>query len=112
MCGDRFCLISGSWHIAWQLPLNGLYNPISELIGYNIQFPDYFLAVFLLPLMYGAWRFVVMHLLAGPMLAWALTSNPDEMPAVWCLFSIGILLIGVSPFVRHAVMGAHQRATI
>lgn len=110
MCGDTFCLISGNWHIAWQLKLNGLYNPISELIGYNIQFPDYFLAVFVLPLIYGAWRFVVLHLLAGPMLAWVLTSNPDEMPAVWCLFSIGILMIGLSPFVRYSIMGAQRRA--
>jgi len=30
------------------------------------------------------------------------------MPAVWCLFSIGILMIGLSPFVRYSVMGAHR----
>ena len=64
-------------------------------------FPTYLLVAFLLPLAYGAWRLVVFHALAGPILASALTDNPNEMPAIWCLFSIGILLIGLSPMIRH-----------
>ena len=108
MCGDAFCTVSGNWHIAWQVPLNGIYVALSELAGISVAFPDYIFAVFVLPLFYGAWRFVLFHLAAGPVLAWILTSNPDEMPAVWCLFSIGILLIGLSPFIRHNVLGAHR----
>ncbi|MDJ0630131.1 MAG: DUF5765 domain-containing protein [Rhodobacter sp.] len=110
LCAEAFCTVSGNWHIAWQVPLNGLYRPLSALAGMPVEFPDYFIAVFVLPLFYGAWRFALLHLLAGPVLAWTLTSNPDEMPAVWCLFSIGILLIGLSPFIRHQVMGAHRPA--
>ena len=44
-------------------------------------------------------------LLAGPVLAHALTDNPHEVPAIWCLFSISILLIGLG---RGSV--AHRRA--
>jgi hypothetical protein len=110
MCSDAFCTVSGDWHIAWQVPLNGLYRPLSDLTGLPVGFPDYMLAVFVLPLIYGAWRFVAFHAIAGPVLAWTLTSNPDEMPAVWCLFSIGILLVGISPVVRYSVMGSHRPA--
>lgn len=110
MCATGFCTVSGNWHIAWEVPLNGLYNPLTDWLGTSVQFPDYFVAVFVLPLFYGAWRFVLFHLFAGPVLAWILTSNPDEMPAVWCLFSIGILLIGMSPFIRYQVFGAHRTA--
>ena len=103
LCGPAFCLVSGNWHIAWELPLNA--GP--GLLGLSVQFPAYLLAVFVLPLVYGAWRFVVFHAVAGPILATWLTQDPNEMPAVWCLFSIGIILIGLSPFIRHRVMGAY-----
>lgn len=112
MCNTAFCTVSGSWHIAWQVPLNGLYNSLNDGLDTAIQFPDYMAAVFILPLLYGAWRFVLFHLTAGPVLAWILTSNPDEMPAVWCLFSIGILLVGLSPFIRYSVFKAHRLAPV
>ena len=99
-CGPDWCLRSGEWHIAWEVPLNGLFSSDAVLI------PSYFLAVFLLPLVYRAWRFVVFLALAGPLLAMTLTSDPNEMPAIWCLFSIGIILISLSPTIRHRVMGA------
>jgi len=108
MCSARLCTVSGNWHIAWEVPLNGLYNPLGQVLGFGIEFPDYFLAVFLLPLAYGAWRFVMLNLAAGPVIAFALTSNPDERPAVWCLFSVALVLIAISPFVRHRVLAAHQ----
>ena len=106
LCGAQVCLVSGSWHIGWEMPLNGLW----QAMGLSVEFPDYMLAVFVLPLVYGAWRFVVFHAVAGPLLAWMLTSDPNEMPAVWCLFSIGLLLIALSPFVRYRVMGAQAPA--
>ncbi|MDG4649460.1 DUF5765 domain-containing protein [Roseibacterium sp. SDUM158017] len=108
MCSERLCLTSGEWHIAWELPLNGILAPTGRFLGGWLQFPEYFLAVFLLPLCYGAWRFVLFHLAVGPLVAYNLTSNPNEMPAIWCLFSIGILLIGLSPAIRHRVFAAHR----
>jgi hypothetical protein len=39
----------------------------------------------------------VLHALVGPVLAIQLTSEPNEMPAIWCLFSIAIVLISLNP---------------
>ena len=100
LCGAELCLASGEWHIAWSIPYNGLLLPLEDAIGIHSGFPTYFLATFLLPLAYGSWRFVIFHAVAGPILASALTTNPNETPAVWCLFSIGIVLIGLSPLIR------------
>lgn len=107
LCSTRFCLVSGNWHIGWEVPLNDL----PRSLGLPVQFPAYLLAVFVLPLVYGAWRLVLFHALAGPILAGMLTDNPLEMPAIWCLFSIGIILIALSPWVRYGVMGARRPAT-
>lgn len=100
LCGAELCLVSGDWHIAWNIPYNGLLVPLTDLLGNVSSFPTYTLTVFLLPLAYGAWRFVAFHFLAGPVLANMLTTNPNEAPAVWCLFSIGILLMALSPTIR------------
>lgn len=105
LCGVEWCLRSGEWHIAWEVPLNGL----PSYLGFPIQFPAYLLSVFLLPLFYGAWRFVAFHAVAGPLAALLLTGDPNEMPAIWCLFSIGILAICLSPFIRYRVMGSRAR---
>ena len=99
LCGAELCTVSGTWHIAWDVPYNGLFVPLDQALGTSFAFPAYLLAVFALPLAYGAWRFVVFHALAGPVLASILTSNPNEMPAVWCLFSVGIILMGLSPWI-------------
>lgn len=109
LCGTEWCLRSGEWHIAWEVPLNGL----PQVLGVPVPFFSYLLAVFVFPLIYGAWRFVLFHLLAGPVLASLLTRDPNEMPAVWCLFSIGIILISLSSFVRYGIIGARvpERAT-
>lgn len=107
MCAEVLCTVSGNWHIAWNVPYNGLLVPLDNALGVQSGFPVYMAAVFLMPLVYGAWRFVLMHAATGPVLAWVLTSNPDETPAVWCLFSIVILCIGLSPWVRTAV-SAHS----
>jgi hypothetical protein len=103
LCGAAYCTVSGNWHIAWEVPYNGLMAPIDALLGADFGFPSYMLAAFGLPLLYGAWRFVLVHATAGPILAHMLTDNPNEMPAVWCLLSIAILLLGLSPAVRRRV---------
>lgn len=100
MCAEAWCLRSGEWHIAWEVPYNAMMAWADAALGTASGFPTYVLSVFLLPVLYGAWRFVVFHAVAGPMLALALTGDPDEMPAVWCLFSIGILVIALSPAIR------------
>lgn len=100
LCGAELCLASGEWHIAWNIPYSGLLLPLEDALGIHSSFPTYLLAAFVMPLAYGAWRLVIFHALAGPILANALTANPNEAPAVWCLFSIGILLIGMSPLIR------------
>ncbi|MDU8911638.1 DUF5765 domain-containing protein [Aestuariicoccus sp. MJ-SS9] len=100
LCAEALCTVSGDWHIAWNIPYNGLTLPLEDALGIRPAFPSYMIAVFVVPLLYGAWRFVGMHLLSGPVLAHALTDNLNEMPAVWCLFSIMILLVALSPAVR------------
>lgn len=108
LCDVVTCLFSGDWHIGWHLPLNGLFNSWSGIP--LMSFPSYFFAVFVLPLVYGAWRLTLFHLLAGPVAAMMLTSNPSEMPAIWCLFSIGIILIALSPPIRYGVFRAARPA--
>lgn len=103
LCAERLCTVSGQWHVAWDVPLNGLMAPVEAATGLLWGFHAYMLVVFVLPLIYGAWRFVVFHALAGPVLAGQLTGTPNEVPAVWCLFSIGIILIALSPAVRRRV---------
>lgn len=103
LCATDLCTVSGNWHIAWNIPYNGLLLPLENLFGFHAGFPTYMIAVFAMPLVYGAWRFVVMHLLLGPILAWSLTSNPNEMPAVWCLFSVLIIMAGLSLRARSVI---------
>ncbi|WP_299649306.1 DUF5765 domain-containing protein [uncultured Tateyamaria sp.] len=103
LCGEQWCTVSGTWHIGWQVPYNGLMTNVENQLGLASGFPTYMITAFALPLVYGAWRFVLLHAVTGPVLAWMLTDNPNEMPAVWCLFSIAILLIALSPLVRRSV---------
>ncbi|MDP1667747.1 DUF5765 domain-containing protein [Phaeovulum sp.] len=100
LCGEAFCTISGAWHIAWNVPYNALMAPVDAALGMRWGFPTYLAVVFVVPLFYGAWRFALFHAAIGPMLASQLTPNPNEIPAIWCLFSIGIAMIAVFPQVR------------
>lgn len=100
LCGTTLCTASGDWHLAWHVPYNGLLEPIRELIGRGGSFPTYTFAVFVMPVLYGAWRFAFFHAIAGPILASNLTTNVNEIPSIWCLFSIGILLISINVKVR------------
>lgn len=100
LCGAQMCTVSGDWHQAWDVPYNGLMVPVEQWLGVNWGFPTYMVVAFLLPLIYGAWRLVVFHALAGPVAAGLLTSNPNEVPAIWCLFSLAIILIALSPMIR------------
>ncbi|MDX1975366.1 MAG: DUF5765 domain-containing protein [Rickettsiales bacterium] len=90
LCGEMLCSVRGTWHIAWLVPLNQIYE----------NFPWYFLIGFGLPILFGSWRFTLYHILTGPLLARATTDNMNEWPAVWCLLSIGLLLIVVKTPIR------------
>lgn len=102
LCGETLCSVSGNWHIAWELPLNAWYDwwMIDFTSWIHTLYLPYAVAGFLLPLLYGSWRFTLYHILLGPLLANTLTNNPNEWPAVWCLLSIGILLIVVKTPIR------------
>jgi len=82
LCGEKACSYLGNWHLAWRLPLLG-FDP-SNLV--------YFIPVFIFPLFYGGWRISLFHFIFGPLLAVSLTTDRNEAPAIWCLFSIVILI--------------------
>ena len=102
LCGSVLCSVSGNWHIAWEVPASGIGN---FWVNTGISFLShgyiaYVVASFLIPLIYGSWRLTLYHYLLGPLLASMTTDNINEWPAVWCLFSIGILLIVVKTPIR------------
>lgn len=102
-CGATACSLSGAWHIAWQLPLNGLfYESLQNLFGFNYGLHAfvYIFAVFILPVIYGSWRIVVLHYLMGPLVSSLTTSDPNEFIAVWCLYSIALCLAVIKSPVR------------
>ncbi|MAF35132.1 hypothetical protein CMO91_04775 [Candidatus Woesearchaeota archaeon] len=94
-CGTNVCSKAGDWHLAWYIPLNGIPN--LGLIGYTLM-------TFLLPVLYGSWRMIGYHAIVGPGLAYMLTTNVNEWPAIWCLFSIGILLVALYKPLRKKLM--------
>lgn len=98
LCGPALCTVSGEWHIGWEVPFNGMARMFEQIINMHVAFPSYALAAFVLPVLYGAWRFVLFHLLVGPILALQLSDNPNEWPAIWCLLSIGIVILSLSPW--------------
>jgi hypothetical protein len=100
LCASQLCTVSGDWHLAWDIPYNGLLNAVDTALGTSFGFPTYMAATFILPLLYGAWRFALFHLAFGPVLAGMLTSNPNEVPAIWCLSAIAITLVALSPWFR------------
>lgn len=104
LCGPQWCTVSGTWHLGWQVPYFDIWAPLlGAWLNSVFDFPAYLLAVFVLPLAYGAWRWALFHALFGPGLAMLITDNPNEMPAIWCLFSVGLAFVGLSPLVRHSM---------
>lgn len=90
-CGKQICSVSGDWHIAWAIPANG-----------SIQMANaYVYVAFLLPLLYGSWKLTLYHIVTGPLLAFLTTNNMNEWAAVWCLYSIGLLLLLIKTPIRH-----------
>ncbi len=102
-CGPELCSVSGDWHIAWMMPLNDIW---SDPMAYGIANTrglhgvGYIVGGFLLPFLYGSWRFVTFHLFAGPIISLATTSDPNEYAAVWCLFSIALCVSVIKTPIR------------
>ena len=90
-CGEQICSTSGDWHIAWAIPANGS----------GVMASAYAYAAFMLPLIYGSWKIVLYHILTGPLLSYLTTTNMNEWAAVWCLYSIGLLLLLIKTPIRH-----------
>lgn len=102
-CGTQTCSVSGQWHIAWQLPLNGLMSPpVNWLPGFDwgLHGLSYILAGFYLPVIYGSWRFVGFHYIVGPLISDITTNDPNEYAAVWCLFSIALCISVIKSPIR------------
>jgi hypothetical protein len=102
-CSDQLCSSRGNWHIAWEVPVNGITNPIAAhpFWGYVLTgYPTYKIAVFFMPLLYGSWRLTLYHFLIGPSLSMALTTNMNEVAAIWCLLSIGIIAVVIKTPIR------------
>lgn len=94
LCGKSLCSVSGEWHIAWDMPTNRIGKAINPYFGF------YVLAAFVMPMLYGSWKMVLYSFFFGPFLAGLLSNNPNEVPAIWCLLSIGILIIVAKTKVR------------
>ena len=82
-CGEQTCSTTGAWHFEWAIKA-----------GYNWYLDRvYFAAVFILPMLYGSWRATLYAGIMGPVLTMLVTDNANEFAAVWCLFSVAILLL-------------------
>ena len=100
ICGSDTCSYKGDWHIAWRLYMS----------TFDSWHQAYMIPAFLVPILYGSWRWVVYHALVGPIPALFMTSNKDEMPAIWCLMSIGFLITTHIKFLEHWLETPKRRA--
>lgn len=100
LCGEVLCTISGNWHLGWTLDYSDIFGLPDRILGASFGFPGYVLAVFVLALLYGLWRFALLHALVGPVAAGYRTDNPAEAPAIWCLVSILLIFVVMVPGVR------------
>jgi hypothetical protein len=86
MCGKQTCTFRGDVHLAWQMPLQhsdqDYFTP-----GFNLHFFMFYLPTFAL----GMWPLTLFLLFSGPFLGRVMTKHQDEIPAIWCYFSIAQL---------------------
>ena len=101
----NMCTMSGSWHLAWYVPQYNLPLPGDGFLYYGF-------GIFFLPLFYGAWVGILVLLFTGPLIAYALAGgNPNEWPAIWCLYSVLIMLTLMTRESRRLVKIATERFT-
>jgi len=86
LCGKATCTFRGNVHLAWQMPMQhtdqDYFTP-----GFNLHFFMFYLPTFAM----GMWPLTLFLLFSGPFLGRALTNHQDEIPAIWCFFSIAQL---------------------
>ncbi len=87
------CAYRGQWHIGWHVLLN----------GFNPNWIFYVIAGFVVPALYGSWRWVLYHYIVGPFASSLTTADVNERPAVWCLFSTMIIALLVNTPVRNYI---------
>ena len=78
------CAIYGKFHLAWFVPVNGWFNWTMDvpIIGMSHGFPGYAITFWLIPLLYGSWRVVLLFYVAGPLLP-VFFVGPNEDPAIY-----------------------------
>jgi len=101
MCSTRLCSYYGNVHIAWEFPMNGMFNWMKIEGHKHINaWMIYGIPAFILPMIYGSWKMTLYHVLMGPVPAIIITRSSQEMAAFWCLLSIMFLLIVVKTPIR------------
>lgn len=90
---EQTCAYRGQWHIGWDVLLN----------GFNERWRWYQVSAFALPVLYGSWKWSLYHFMVGPLLAALTTSDVNERPAVWCLFSTCIIALLVNTRLRNYI---------
>lgn len=91
----RAYMFKGNWEFIWQWLRDTIgTRPFLEMKAHHymkgLHAQTYLFLAFILPIVYGSWRVIVLMFLLGPFIASFFTSNINEFPAVWCLFSIGL----------------------
>ena len=87
------CAYKGQWHIGWNVLLN----------GFSENWKWYLITAFIVPVIYGSWKWSLYHFLVGPFLASLTTADVNERPAVWCLFSTCIIALLVNTKIRNYI---------
>jgi len=103
LCSQQLCVLPGSWHLEWHIPMNDIGERVPALVfgvGVELQLPSYFLMMFVLPALMGSWKVVLVQFLLGPGIVWMLSDSPHERPAIWCILSVAIVLIVMFPAIR------------
>ena len=67
---------------------------------YGLHSFTYILVVFIMPVLYGSWRFVLLHVVMGPVISGLTTNDPNEYIAVWCLYSIALCIAVIKSPIR------------
>ncbi len=94
MCSHMHtCAYRGEWHIGWEVLLN----------GFNEGWNWYVVTAFVVPVLYGSWKWSLYHYMVGPFLASLTTADVSERPAVWCLFSTCIIALLVNTRLRNYI---------
>jgi hypothetical protein len=81
LCAVKACTYEGNWHLAWKLPL----------LAIDPYMHAYLITMFILPIFYGGWRISLVHIIFGPLLSSLLTTDHNEIAAIWCLFSVVLI---------------------